>query len=693
MEQTLGWYLEEIEMLLQKTEEQKAQIPDGELPKEQQLELLRELILRYDENKNHHDKHLLKGADLEQFYRLSTKLLQHISDELLISGTKIWPGYGLSFALQEKFLKLKYPELREEYFLVDPQKEGRDLTYPVRIRVQGRELPNQLIPRVCLDVVNYEEDTLRIDCSCPYFLKGYGISWEVLWNGQPHPYRETARYNDTSYFSVDEYRGYTFRIEIPRGEFREKNELQFVLTADGRRIAHPIVTRRFTSRVSAALDQSYWYFAGYVMTLNQGKTKKTLRVEKCDALRHLKKEVKFWKACLEEKPKNKKMLRERLWYWASYPLYHQKNIWLTFDKLYKGGDNGEYFYRYAKTRRDTDVVPVYVMNRDAEDTKRLKKEGYCPLIHGSRKHRCMFLHAKAIFATHAGLYNFNGISEEELPYLQDLFQADAICIQHGLSVQDLAFNANQAFNNNKRYYCASKYEIQNLSQPQYGYEDPECLRLTGLARFDGLVNRDQKQILITPTWREYIALEAKGKNESRPYSEVFKKTDYYRIYNALITDQRLLDTAKKTGYRLIYLVHPNICEQAEDFEQREGVEIISALHVNYEKILCESSLMVTDYSGVQFDFAYMRKPVVYYHPPKLPPHYVEGGFFYDTQGFGEICTEHEELVDILCGYMEQQCALKPFYREREDDFFAFSDHENCKRIFEDAYAWQKRTAR
>ena len=64
------------------------------------------------------------------------------------------------------------------------------------------------------------------------------------------------------------------------------------------------------------------------------------------------------------------------------------------------------------------------------------------------------------------------------------------------------------------------------------------------------------------------------------------------------------------------------------------MKIVTALETSYEKILTESSLMVTDYSGVQFDFAYMRKPVVYFHSPKLPPHYQEGGFSYETQGFG-----------------------------------------------------------
>ena len=62
-------------------------------------------------------------------------------------------------------------------------------------------------------------------------------------------------------------------------------------------------------------------------------------------------------------------------------------------------------------------------------------------------------------------------------------------------------------NNNKRYYCASPSEIENLSKPEYDYP-LQTLRLTGIPRYDGLVNRDQKQILITPTWRAYIAMPA-----------------------------------------------------------------------------------------------------------------------------------------------------------------------------------------
>ena len=81
----------------------------------------------------------------------------------------------------------------------------------------------------------------------------------------------------------------------------------------------------------------------------------------------------------------------------------------------------------------------------------------------------------------------------------------------------------------------------------------------------------------------------------------------------------------------------------DDYTPDPYVEVISSVgDMSYEKILTESSLMVTDYSGVQFDFAYMRKCLIYYHPDQLPPHYDEGGLIYSTMGFGPICTNHEQ---------------------------------------------------
>ena len=97
---------------------------------------------------------------------------------------------------------------------------------------------------------------------------------------------------------------------------------------------------------------------------------------------------------------------------------------------------------------------------------------------------------------------------------------------------------------------------------------------------------------------------------------------------------------------------------------------------NWGRILC-----ALGYSGVQFDFAYQRKPLVYYHPDALPPHYEEGGLIYDTMGFGPICKNNDEIVSTLCEYMENGCKMLPEYVKRADNFFAFDDFNNCQRIY------------
>ena len=261
-----------------------------------------------------------------------------------------------------------------------------------------------------------------------------------------------------------------------------------------------------------------------------------------------------------------------------------------------------------------------------------------------------------------------------------MFSAKLVCIQHGLTVQKIAQYQNRLFDNTLFYCCASKYEVENILQPIYGYKSEDVV-LTGLARYDGLKNNDQKQILITPTWRRDIVNNGIAFIK-KSHNNHFKDSAYFKVYNNLINDSRLIETAKEYGYRIIYLLHPAMSSQAEDFDRNDYVELMEAAgDMSYEKILTESSLMVTDYSGVQFDFAYQRKPVVYYHPEVLPPSYEEGVYRYDKNGFGEICTKHDELIDTLCDYIRNECKIKPFYNDRANDFFAYDDFNSCERIY------------
>ena len=213
--------------------------------------------------------------------------------------------------------------------------------------------------------------------------------------------------------------------------------------------------------------------------------------------------------------------------------------------------------------------------------------------------------------------------------------------------------------------------------------------MTGAPRYDGLLSRDKKQILITPTWRRNVTAGTNSKGNRNEYSVNFKHTEYFKIYNNLINDERVIKVAQETGYKLIYLIHPILSPQIGDYTVNDSVEIIPGSEINYESILSESSLMLTDYSGIQFDFAYMRKPVLYYHPDTLPPQYDSNVYDYETKALGPVLKNHEEVVEALCRYMRNNCKMEKKYEDRVNTFYAFNDRENARRAFEEGIKYTR----
>lgn len=645
----------------------------GYIPRYVQYILFDIVKSRFTPNLNNKNKHVIDD-NIDEFLDICSSILKNISDDIILNQyyTKT---HKISKELKIILIKLKYGNDFNPIYI----KKNKSLF----MCTNDNFLLDVTKERVRIDAMEYENNTLIIDFSSFGFVDAEIFKMICKYNNEKLYVEETFRYAHTKYFGQEFVKRNTFRVKIPKEKFINNSTLKFYILYEGREYQFRIEANRYTARITSHLSKTYWKFDDYIVSM---PNRKSLKIENKTLSKCIKKEILMLLTCLKKSPQ---IFLLRLLYWIVYPVFKNKNIWLTYDKLYKGGDNGEYFYKYMMDQNDG-IEGHYVINKKYPDAKRLQKEGYKPLMYGTMKHKLYFLYSNIVATTHGGVYNFNGFDNAEIKYFQDLLRSSVACIQHGLTVQDLAFNSNRLFNNMKRYYCASKYEIENLSKPIYRYEDKSILKLTGVPRYDGLKSNDKKQILITPTWRNYIALPVTKKEDTKPYYPGFKDTDYFKIYNKLISDDKLIKTAKKTGYQIIYLLHPVVSSQIDDYEKNENISIIQATEVNYEKILTESSLMVTDYSGVQFDFAYMRKPIVYYHHPKLPPHYKESGFSYEKLGFGEICDNNDELVNYLCEYMEDNCNMKEFYKKRADDFFEFSDYNNCKRIYDDLKDYQSK---
>ena len=674
-----GWYLLEPEKYLIRHAKNAMGLAED---KKKAICLAVFLILydRYCCNSNDRNKKILDDSEIEEFYGVSARILEYIPVETIVKKRK---NHDINRYFKMLMLRQKLEhEGKEISFLENGDKLMLDATWSGGIKhlTDVTRLKNE---KVSITAINYINHSLVIDfrpliAEC---LSDDMYTISVVANGKELELEETYCYSLVKSFGHTIARGRGLQVTIPVGE--QDINIRFLLGVNGNKYQQIISFSNSAARITRKLVKSYWEFTPGKL-LVQNDNPRQLHIKNVKPVRILGREYKLlaeMRSYYREHTSDMeclKMLKLREKYMRTRRKYRGKRIWITFDKLYKGGDNGEYMYHYIR-ENCSDITPYYIINEDSPDYERLKQDGANILIADSDECRLMCLHAEVILATHATVWSYCGFSKSAQMYVRDLLNAKIVCIQHGLTVQKIAQYQNRLFDNTMFYCCASGVEKDNILQPVYGY-DEKNIAMTGLARYDGLKNNDKKQILITPTWRRDIvksgiAFVKKG------YNEHFKESEYFRLYNSLINNKELIGKARETGYRLIFLLHPAMSSQSGDFEKNDAVDIIEAAgDMSYEKILTESSLMVTDYSGVQFDFAYMRKPVVYYHPDTLPPFYEEGVYEYASMGFGEICTKEEQLVDTLCGYMEGSCAMKPEYIARANDFFAFSDDKSCERI-------------
>ncbi len=646
---------------------------DTEIPLSVQYILFKRLLYRLKQNENLQDRHVITSELLPAWEKKLAEICQRIDDEVIADVARISKFHAPAH-IARHLLQLKHTDDFSERILAASHK----LIYEA-CGCQIFTLNNQ---KIKIEVMDYDADGVILDCSTTGFFERLNLFPEAELNNEKLETESAFRYTHSRLFSKPFWSRYTFRVRLPFSQLN-KGSISFFYSVHGRKYPIMITTGRYTSKLCASVPGSYWICKNFIFSLNRKSSAVT--VENYSKTLAKAKEENLQSLCIKNAPYYEQeniraLMKIRSKYFSSLKKYKGKNIWITYDKLYKAGDNADYFFRYAASRKSEAQVR-YVVNKGYPDAKKLAEDRLDPLYFQSTKHILHFLNSRIVATTHANLPVFSGVATNDFKYIQDLFNADAVCIQHGLAVQWMPHNLNSAFDNIKRFYCATQSELDNLSRPEYDYP-AHALRMTGLARYDGLVNRSKRQILISPTWRSYIAMPSSAGN-TRPYSETFKETEYYRIYNSLINNAKLSETAKRCNYHIVYLLHPTLSNQAEDFTPAENIEVRSPVGESYEKIMTESDLMITDFSGIQFDFAYMRKPLVYYHPDELPAGYDEGGFSYEEQAFGPICKKEDELVDTVCRYMENECQTEEFYLQRQNSFFTFSDHSNCERIYND----------
>ena len=372
-----------------------------------------------------------------------------------------------------------------------------------------------------------------------------------------------------------------------------------------------------------------------------------------------------------------------------HKINRKKKIWFISDSLNKAGDNGEYFFRFINENKRKEINSYFIISQNSRDYKRLKIIGNVIPIE-SKEYAVKYLITDKIISSNFNPRIYNPFGKDEI-YIYDLLQFDYIYLQNRINENNPSFNfLNKNFKYLKFVTIASKKEYQFFISKNFIHNKAN-IKLTGFSRYDSFqrikkTKKDEKFILIIPTSRISLKI-ALNCSEYNPF---FKNSQYFKFYNNLINNEKLLKTMDKYNYTGYFCLHQSLKFQFIDFCQNSQIQIKDCSDI--QELLSNASLLVTDYSKVFFDFAYMEKPIIftqfdfkeYSKNEKL-----KGYFDYTKDGFGPIYNNIEKSIDGIIYSIENGCLLKKKYLRRIKKYFAYFDDKNSIRIFNEIIGLSK----
>lgn len=353
-----------------------------------------------------------------------------------------------------------------------------------------------------------------------------------------------------------------------------------------------------------------------------------------------------------------------------------KKIWLIGERLNTYQDNGMYFFKYM-IQYHPEVQSYYVIDKEHIDSI----GGHHTLVYNSFKHKLYFCAAQVYANAHYdATYPRTSLTHKR--YNQSSHTLN-VFLQHGITYSSVGKFYGKESSDIDVFICAVPIE-QQVAIRDFGYSKNEAA-LTGFARFDGLNDNvcPKRQVLLMPTWRRDLCQCSLTE---------FTNTEYYKVFHSLLVSPYFAQWLSDTGLQLLFAPHYEMTPFLQAFSdvQNDHIRIIDSSKYSVQRLLKDALVLITDVSSVQFDFAYMRKPLLYYHwdyTSIVANHLGKGYFDFERNGFGAICSNEDSVLQELNKIANDDWKMEDKYLSRVNQFFCYRDSNNCQRIYQ---AIQKR---
>ncbi len=370
--------------------------------------------------------------------------------------------------------------------------------------------------------------------------------------------------------------------------------------------------------------------------------------------------------------------------------------WVFIDREAEADDNAEHQYRWTR-RHHPDINAWFLLEPASPDWPRLAREGF-RLVPPGLARRLLLLNCEHLVSSQPA--HASGGFDRAL--YAGALRWRFTFLQHGVIKDDMShWLSGQPFD---VFVTSSPAEQQSIAgdDTPYTFTGREARR-TGLPRHDRLLELARElppggvdTILLMPTWRGRLVAEgARAGTDPAAFRKAFRESEYASNWRALLASELLRQVAGRHGKRLVFMPHPDSAPYLDAFEAPAHVEVVTKADTAIQPLFCRSAAMVTDFSSVAFEMAYLRRPVVYFQFDRDrffagDHNWREGYFSYDRDGFGPVVMQADEVARQLDALLAPGAAALGDYVARMERALPDRDGGACRRVHEAVLSTRRR---
>ncbi|MCT9844902.1 CDP-glycerol glycerophosphotransferase family protein [Leclercia adecarboxylata ATCC 23216 = NBRC 102595] len=356
--------------------------------------------------------------------------------------------------------------------------------------------------------------------------------------------------------------------------------------------------------------------------------------------------------------------------------------WLLMDRNAQADDNAEHLYRYIKNNHPEQDI-YFVLEPLSNDWQRLSQEGFNMLAYGSEEHESALRSCQKLISSHIDKHVSNYLGPKMLAGRHLVF------LQHGVTKDNISgwLNTKEAIN---CFITATPDEYNSIIDNGSSYKfTSKDVVLTGFPRHDALLSNHKKTerlIVIMPTWRKSLVGDlTQSNNEQAHYSE-FMQSEFAQCWLNLLHSPSLKTLTEQTNFRVAFYPHANIVPFLQCFNVPEHIEVMSNSTTPIQEIFARAAMMITDYSSVAFEMAFLNKPTIYYQFDEElffngGHGYTKGYYDYRKHGFGPVVTDQDKLLYELEMMLVNNGKPNLEVLDRISKTFPYRDGKNCERVY------------